>query len=160
MVPGSLADLQINVAGPSSANEGDTLTYVVTMENNSLPDADGATFNNSVPAGFVDVTAACTASGGATCLVTLAITNTTVSGTLGAFPHLGKVTVTITGRASTSGSSATDTATIQPPAGVSDPDLSTNTSTISTAIATTVQLHAAKSVDLTQIGWVMSRPTL
>jgi len=151
VVPGSQADLLINVSGPSTAAAGDSFTYAVVVENNSVADADGATFSDALPAGATNVQATCVAEGGAECPVALNVSNVTVSGTLGLFPHLGKVTVTVTGNFPVGVTSVTNTATVATPAGVTDPDPFTNTSSVSTTLRSTVALHANKTIDLAEI---------
>lgn len=144
VVPGSEADIQITVSGPTAANTGEAFTYRLVMQNNSTPDADGATFDDVFSGGVTGVQATCSAAGGAECPATLAVSNSGVSGTLGAFPRLGVVTVTITGTY-TGVATVTNTATISPPTGVTDPDTTTNTSFVSTAIEAGASLSVQKT---------------
>lgn len=126
-------DVRINVVGPTSANGGAAFTYTVTVSNNALPDADGATFSNSAPAGATGVEASCSASRDASC-GTLTVDGTRTSGTVERLPHLGVVTITVTGRFPVGSSSVSDSAHVDPPAGTTDSDPASNDSSVSTAL--------------------------
>jgi len=151
--PGSFADLKTTVAGPASANGGGAFTYTVMMENNSLPGADGATFSDSVPAGSTGVTATCTASNGAGCptAANFSVSNSAVTGTLGAFPYNAPVVVTVRGFFGVGNLSVTDSATITPPPGVTDPDQSSNASSVSTSINLYIDVSAVLTSDATTV---------
>ncbi|MFE1573710.1 DUF5979 domain-containing protein, partial [Comamonas odontotermitis] len=140
------ADLKITKAGPVSAYGGDNFTYTLTMNNNGPNSADGATFVDTLPAGLTNVGATCAASNGAACPGSLTVSNTSVSGSIPILPDLGKVVVTITGRFPISGlSSLTNKATITPPTGITDPDTSSNTSVVNTAMSYVVDLEVNKT---------------
>ena len=110
-------------------------SYTVTVSNNSLNDADGSAFTNVVPSAATGVTATCTAAGGALCPVQLAVSDTTVSGTVPTLPHLGTVVVVVRGSyGRVSPTSVTDSAHVDPPAGVTDTDPSSNDSSVSTTV--------------------------
>lgn len=150
------ADVQITKSGPSSAVGGTPVTYVLEMDNNGPNAADGAQFQDVLPAGLTNVTALCTlASGSATCPTDLAVANGVVSGSLGSFPNQGKVRVEIQARFGVTGpSTLTNTATIAPPAAVTDPVPGSNSSSISTAMRYEVDLAVSKkqSTDTYQNG--------
>ncbi|MFE1574394.1 hypothetical protein ACFIQG_21770 [Comamonas odontotermitis] len=131
------ADLQINKAGPATASGGDNVTYTLTLNNNGPDSADGASFTDTLPAGLNNVAATClSAINGAVCPTSMTVSNTSVSGTISTFPDLGKVVIQITGRFPVSGaSSLTNTAKINAPSGVTDPDTASNTSVVSTAMS-------------------------
>ncbi len=141
------ADVQITKFGPSSGIGGTGFTYILEMDNNGQDAANGASFQDPLPAGVTNVQATCTlATGGAVCPADLSVVNGTVSGTLSTFPNLGKVRVQITGRFGVTGpTTLTNTATISPPAGVTDPLPNSNTSSVSTAMRYDVDLGVTKS---------------
>ncbi|MFJ4159435.1 DUF5979 domain-containing protein [Microbacterium testaceum] len=148
VVPGSQADLQVTVSGPTTANTGERFSYTVVMSNNSLADADGATFTDVLSGGVAGLSATCTAERGAACPAELTVAGGEVSGSIGALPHLGTITVTVTGTFS-GFQTVTNTARIDPPSGVTDPDTSTNTSVINTTINNVADVAAVLSTDAT-----------
>ena len=128
-------DVSINVEGPAQAMATEQFSYTVTVSNNSLNDADGSTFTNAVPSAATGVTATCTAAGGARCPDQLSVSDTTVGGTVPTLPHLGTVVVVVRGAfGRVSPSSVTDAAHVDPPAGVTDTDPSSNDSSVSTTV--------------------------
>lgn len=141
-----IADVQITKSGPSSAVGGTDVSYVLEMDNNGPNAANGAYFEDVLPAGMTNVMVLCTlASGAATCPADLAVVNGVVSGTLGSFPNQGKVRVEIQARFGVTGpSTLTNTATIAPPPGVTDPVPGSNSSSISTAMRYEVNLAVTK----------------
>ncbi|MEJ3404775.1 Ig-like domain-containing protein [Rathayibacter sp. YIM 133350] len=145
VIPGTEADLVVTVAGPVSAVGGDAFSYTVTIQNNGTPDADGATFADVLSPAATEVAAACVGSNGATCPAALAVSNDGVTGAAGLLPHLGILTVTVTGRFPIGAGSLTNTATVEPPAGVTDPEPSSNTSFVSTALATDLDVAVVKT---------------
>ncbi|CAN5326196.1 hypothetical protein BH09ACT5_BH09ACT5_08370 [soil metagenome] len=150
--PGSSVDLQAVIAGPSAADGGDPFTYTATFSNNSLTDGDTATFVWTAPAGATNVAAACTAaSNGAFCPSSMTVTNAQVAGDLPTMPHLGTVEITITGNFPVGISSVSSSASVTPPPGTTDPDLSTNTSFISTSLSTVTDLSVTKTADQTSV---------
>ena len=146
-VPGSanvpfapgMADLAVQKNGPAAVQAGSIIVYTVTLINNGLSAADGATFNDTLPAGLTGVTATCTGSSGtgtsACAAITLAVTASSVSGSIPRFPSGGNVIITIRGTAPATGP-VTNTVTITPPPGVTDPTPTNNTSTVTTNIGT------------------------
>ena len=142
-----VADVQITKSGPSSAVGGTLVSYVLEMDNNGPNAANGARFEDVLPAGLANVTLACTlATGGATCPADLALAGGVVSGTLASFPNQGKVRVEIQARFGVTGpSTLTNTATISAPAGTSDPVPGSNSSSISTAMRYEVNLAVTKT---------------
>lgn len=145
-MPGSVVDVKINIAGPSTANAGDPFTYTVVIGNNALPDADGAPFSIALPSGAVEVGSSCSASDGAACPAVMTTSNTSVSGLVQSLPHLGVVTITVTGRFGVpSPTTVTAAAQVEPPEGTTDSDTSSNTSSVSTAMNNTTDLQTTKS---------------
>jgi len=150
--PGASIDLQVILAGPTSSSGGSAFTYTIQLTNNSLPDADGSTFSFAAPAGSTNVTATCTnATNGASCATITSTTDSAVDGALPVLPHLGTVFITVSGNYAVGTPSVTATATVAPPAGTTDPDPSTNSSDVSTALTVRVDTAVTKSVDLPTI---------
>lgn len=141
------ADLQITKTGPVSANGGDAFSYVLTVDNNGPAAAGGAQVVDNLPPNLSNVAAVCaSASNGAVCPGSLAISATSVSATIPSFPSLGRVIIEITGNFPSSGpSSITNTARVDTPAGVTDPDMATNTSVVSTAMSYKTDLAVTKT---------------
>lgn len=144
---GQTADLQIVKSGPPSANGGGAYAYTLVLDNNGPNAANNASFLDTLPPGVVNVSATCvTATNGASCPASIAADNTSVSGVVPSFPALGKVTIQILGNFAVSGpSSLTNTATVSPPAGVTDPMPESNTSSVSTAMNYGADLVVSKS---------------
>ena len=141
------ADLQITKTGPVSANGGDAFSYVLTIDNNGPAAANGATFVDTLPPGLTNIAATCTsATNGAACPASMSITSTGVAATIPTFPSLGRVIIQITGNFPSSGpSSITNSARVDTPAGVTDPDMATNTSVMSTAMSYKTDLAVTKT---------------
>ena len=141
------ADVQITKSGPSSGVGGTGFIYILEMDNNGPNAANGASFQDPLPAGITNVQATCTlATGGAACPTDLSVVNGTVAGTLATFPNLGKVRVEISGKFGVTGpSTLTNTANISPPGGVTDPLPNSNTSSISTAMRYEADLAVTKT---------------
>lgn len=127
------ADLSIAKSVSQGPNNTLTLTLTFTLLiSNAGPDsAHGATYDDPLPAGFtLTGTPSCaTTSGGAVC-GTVNSSATDVNGPVTTFPANSSVTVTITGAAA-HGATISNTATVAPPSGVTDPNMGNNTSTAS-----------------------------
>jgi uncharacterized repeat protein (TIGR01451 family) len=140
--PGT-ADLKLTLSGPSTAPAGSIATFLLTMNNNGPAAADGATFTATLPIGVTGITATCTlASNDAVCPASLAAlsgsgtSNPQVAGAIPTLPALSGVVVQVSYRIPLgSSSSVTTLASISPPSGVTDPDLSTNSNSVSTVIS-------------------------
>ncbi|MBM7824260.1 hypothetical protein JOD55_000087 [Arcanobacterium pluranimalium] len=150
-------DLRITASGPAQSVAQNTATYSVSVTavgNPSGPSspADGAVVKLQFPGGTnAKIPTDCVASGGATCPSdwTLDAANSLITGTIGSLPTNGKIDFTFSDTLPTA-SSASMTATITVPAGMTDPDTNTNTSTVNTAIPTgniSVIGTAAKTTD-------------
>ena len=141
------ADLQITKTGPVSANGGESFSYVLTIDNNGPGAANGANVVDNLPPGLANIAASCiSATNGAVCPASLAISSASVAGSIPALPALGRVSIEITGTFPSSGpSSITNSARIDTPAGVTDPDLATNSSVVSTAMSYRTDLAVTKT---------------
>ena len=144
---GQTANLQIVKLGPTSANGGGAFTYTLVLDNSGPDTANNASFLDTLPPGVANVSATClSATNGASCPASIVANNTSVSGVVPTFPLLGKVTIQISGNFSVSGpSSLTNTATVSPPGGVTDPMPDSNTSSVSTAMNYGANLVVSKT---------------
>jgi uncharacterized repeat protein (TIGR01451 family) len=132
-----IADLSVAKSGPSSALNGETVTYTLTISSVGPNGANGASFVDTLPAGLSNVSATCTlAINGAACPASLTVSSTSVSGNIPTFPANGGVTILITARMPVGGTdtSLTNNASVATPSGVTDPIPSSNTSFINTAL--------------------------
>jgi len=149
-------DLTTNIAGPTASALGATFTYTATFGNNTLPEAGGATFTITVPSRATGVSATCAATNGAACPASMTTTDAAVSGTIPTLPHLGLVTVKVTGVfGDGTPSTVTATSRIDPPPGTTDLDPSSNTSNVNTSISTSADL----SLTITQSTTAMTPTT-
>lgn len=141
------ADLQITKTGPVSANGGDGFLYVLTIDNNGPGAAGGASVVDSLPPNLSNVAAVCvSAINGAACPSSMAIDASGVTAIIPSFPSLGRVIINIAGNFPSSGpSSITNSARVDTPVGVTDPDLATNTSVVSTAMSYKTDLAVTKT---------------
>ncbi|MGN6520930.1 MAG: DUF7507 domain-containing protein [Dokdonella sp.] len=133
--PGN-ANLAIVKTGPSAVASGGAIGYTLLITNHGPSPANGASYSDDVPAGISAITAACGGeAGGAACGTQPLVSGNTVSGTVGNLPSGGSVLVTIDGVAPTGPVTLSNTATVDAPAGVNDPDTSDNASTVGTNVS-------------------------
>ncbi len=118
------ADLAINKVGTTQIAPGGQVTYVVTVANGGPAAANGATVNDAVPAALTGVNITCLASGGAVCPNTAGLT-TLSNVAIPTLPAFGSVVFTITGTAPASGT-LSNSATVAPPVGITDPNSANN----------------------------------
>jgi uncharacterized repeat protein (TIGR01451 family) len=128
----STADLAVIKSGPSTVAPGGSATYVIVVTNVGPSPANGATVVDPVP--LTGVTWTC---GGETAGANCGTANGTgnINTTIAIFPAGASVTFTVNGTAPASGS-LLNTAIVAPPAGVTDPNSSNNTSSVTTAVQT------------------------
>ncbi len=140
----SVVDLTANIAGPANAVAGSAFTYTVKIANNSWNDADGAPFTVTLPSGASGVATLCEESNGAVC-GTITTTDTQVKGSAVKLPHLGLLTVTITGTFPLpSPTSETATVHVDPPDGMTDSDPTSNDGSVSTGMDSGANLSVTK----------------
>jgi uncharacterized repeat protein (TIGR01451 family) len=143
------ADLSIVKSGPASVTAGGAITYTLTIANLGPSPANGATFADTLPGGLTAISATCGGeSGGAACGGPPSVVGTTVSGTIGALPAGGGVIVTISATAPETAGTLTNVGTVEPPAGVLDPNDANNTSEVDTNVvigATSADLAVVKT---------------
>jgi len=115
------ADLEAIKTGPAVITAGTPISYSVVVTNHGPSDANSAAFSDVVPAGISGVTASCgTPTGGAACGA-VNVTGNNVTSTITTLPSGSSVTFTIGGTGPADGTSLSNTASVQPPAGVTDP---------------------------------------
>ena len=128
-------DLEADVAITKTNNAttvvtGTSTSYTVVVTNNGPDAADGAIFKDPSATGLTATAVTCgSESGSAVCPI---VANTTVAlmqGTgiiIPTLPSGGSVTFTVTADVTATNGNVTNTATIDPPTGVSDPDTTDN----------------------------------
>ena len=127
----SSANLSITVTdGVTTVPAGSAVTYTIVIGNGGPSAADGAVFRDPAVNGLAVTGISCTgASGGATCPATAALTPAALQGAgiaVPALPSGGTVTFAVTGTVTAPSGTLTNTVSVAPPAGVTDPDLSNN----------------------------------
>lgn len=126
---GAIADLSITKAStPNPYVPGQPLTYTVVVTNHGPGDVLGARLRDPLPAAFATFAWTCVAGPGAACLTTSGSGDIDVlvdlpAGTNATFTSTGTVPPAFTG-------TATNTATITPPATLNDPVPGNNSATI------------------------------
>ncbi|MCF0092948.1 DUF11 domain-containing protein [Micromonospora sp. MH99] len=141
---GPVVDLAVTkTAAPNPYVPGAPFSYTVTVTNGGPSDAVGATLSDPLPGPLSGFAWTCEASAGSTCAAsgtgTITDTITVLAG--------GTLTYTISGTVS-SGTTGdlTNTATLTPPAGATDPDCTPSCqSTVVTPAAPTVDLAVVKT---------------
>lgn len=132
--PGN-ADLAIVKNGPAAIASGAAIQYTLLITNHGPSPANGASYSDVVPAGITGITATCgSEQGGAACGTQPTVTGNTVSGVIGTLPSSGSVLITIDGTAPLGPLTLSNSATVTPPAGVTDPDPSNNQDDVDTAV--------------------------
>jgi uncharacterized repeat protein (TIGR01451 family) len=131
----SVADLMIIKSGPAQVTAGGAIDWLLTINNLGPAGANGATFNDPLPAGVTGVVVSCgSAAGGAAC-GGVSYAGGVVSGTVAALPAGGSVVITIHALAPpTAGVSLANTASVATPAGVTDPSGGNNSSSATTVV--------------------------
>ena len=122
------AALTISKSAPANVGPGELLAYTIVVSNAGPSPADGATFGDTVPTGLaIKGTPTCAAAGGAIC-GTVTTSGQNVTSTITTLPSGSSVTFTID-TTTTTAATYTNTATIAPPSGTSDPNVRTSTAT-------------------------------
>ena len=142
------ADLSITKTdGRSGAQPGDVLTYTIVAANAGPSAVFGAPVVDTLPSGLSAATWNCVASGGATCVASgSGSINTTVDLGVGA-----TATFTVVATVSAPIGAIVNSARIDAPTGVNDPNPADNTATDITSITPTGDLSITKTDGLTTI---------
>ncbi|QJB32196.1 DUF11 domain-containing protein [Chitinophaga oryzae] len=141
------ADLVIIKAGPADKAAGQPISYQLLITNNGPSDVPGAVIRDAIPAQITNITFTAAANGTAQVLTTdLSGNNLTVTGSIPAGTG-NSITVNINGVVNAGATPGTirNTATVTPPAGITETVPGTNTSTINTNINTDAGLQISKS---------------
>ncbi|WP_316805628.1 beta strand repeat-containing protein, partial [Pedobacter nototheniae] len=144
VVPVRKIDLLLTKTGaPKPAVAGGSLTYVITVTNNgpsSLVAADAIVVTDNLPAGFTPNAGTYTTSAGTY--------NSTNGNWTGLTLTTGQsVTLTIAGKLSGSATGViSNTASVAPPVGTTDPDLTNNAQTDNTTIQSSTDLYVTNAV--------------
>ena len=142
-----VAGVAIVKSGSTSVVANGAVTYLLTVTNVGPGNANSAILEDRVPNGITAVAAQClSATGGASCSAPV-VTGNVVSATIAAFPANSTVVYRVTGLAPVSGS-VVNTATIALPPGLTDPDPSNNTSSITTTVVPSVRTTNLSAIKL------------
>jgi uncharacterized repeat protein (TIGR01451 family) len=137
------ADLSISKTdGLTTAAPGQVITYTIVASNAGPFGVNGATVTDAVPGTINGVTWTCAGSGGGTCTASGSgnindVVNLPVGGTV-TYTLRGTISLSATGTLS-------NTATVGPPAGVTDPNLANNTATDSDTLVPQADLSITKT---------------
>ncbi|NSL89936.1 DUF11 domain-containing protein [Chitinophaga sp. Mgbs1] len=140
------ADLVIVKSGPANLTAGQNFSYQLEITNNGISDVSNAVITDNVPAQILisNVTATTTGNAAANAPV-ISGNNISINGNIAAGPG-NSIIVTISGMVNPSATGTiVNTATVTPPADVTETIPANNTSSISTVINTDLGLQVSKS---------------
>jgi uncharacterized repeat protein (TIGR01451 family) len=136
------ADVSVTKTGPATTSAAGTISYTLVVSNAGPSDANGTTVSDPLPAGLSNATVNCTGDGGAVC----GAFDASVSGTITTLPAGGSATITITAIAPSDATTLSNTASVAPPPGTTDPDPSDNTTPpVQTQVTPVANLSLLKS---------------
>ena len=143
------ADLAISKTNNATTiNAGSSVTYTITVRNNGPSAATNADVADTLPTGLSNASWTCTASAGSSCGSSSGTGNIAAKVTL--LPN-GTATFALTASVAADAlGSLTNTATITPPAGTTDPTPGNNTATDTDTIIGLSNLRVAKTANPTQ----------
>ncbi len=141
------ADLRITKTdGLTTVTPGNPISYTIVVTNDGPDNVVGAVVSDPVPAEIKNVSITCTATPGSSC--------TTPGGPLRSIQAAvsllvnGSVTFTVSGTvAPNAAGTLTNTATVAPPVGISDPNPANNQATDVTTITPRADLAVTKTLD-------------
>ena len=143
------ADLTITKTdGTAQVDTGSTTTYTVVVTNQGPSAANGATLNDPAAAGLVKVgTPTCgSPTGGAACPASVSIAELEGAGVvIPVLPAGGSVTFTIAAQVTATSGTVTNTASVAPPAGTTDPAMANNTASDTDTVGLVADLAITKS---------------
>lgn len=143
---GRQADLYINKTGADAVINKDSIYYRLEIGNRGPGAADGATLTDQLPAGIRNARGEVLSATGGAANVSVSISNNVLQGTIGTLPAGGVVRILIRAIADGSGQ-LENTASVQPPQGVTDPVVTDNTSgKVVTTILPQTPLQITKEV--------------
>lgn len=134
------ADLLITKSnGVNGVTSGGVTAYTIVVGNVGPSAANNAVITDTASAGLVPLSVTCSAQGGAVCPVLLTTSTFQAGLIIATFPAGGTLTFTLNAQVSASSGFVTNTATIAPPSGTTDPTPANNTSadtdTVTPAVA-------------------------
>ncbi|WP_156863836.1 beta strand repeat-containing protein [Casimicrobium huifangae] len=133
--PVQQADVAVTKVGTQAVAASGVIRYVIDVVNAGPAPANGALFTDNVPGAITGVTWTCTAGGGAVCPAATGSGNA-ITQIIATFPMNGRLRYVVTGTAPGTATTLVNTATVANPSGLTDPDPSNNSSTITTAVIT------------------------
>jgi uncharacterized repeat protein (TIGR01451 family) len=140
---GSLADLTIGKAGPTSVVVSSPLTYTLTINNTGTANATGVKVVDTLPAGVTSITAT------GTSLFVCNVVGQTVTCTGGAVNQGSNATVTINGTAPSTTGTITNTAVVDPDNTIPESNELNNTSALVNTQVTASQTSPLLTIDKT-----------
>jgi uncharacterized repeat protein (TIGR01451 family) len=140
---GSLADLTIGNAGPTSVVASSPLTYTLTINNTGTANATGVKVVDTLPAGVTGITAS------GTSLFVCNVAGQTVTCDGGAVNQGSNATVTINGTAPSSIGTITNTAMVDPDNTIPESDELNNTSALVNTQVTSSPTSGLLTIDKT-----------
>jgi uncharacterized repeat protein (TIGR01451 family) len=121
--------MTIAKTGTAQASPGGLIAYSIVVANSGPLGANATVFKDIVPTGITIVgTPKCAVTTGSAACGTVSVSGQTVSSTITTLPSGSSVTFTVEGSSSAS-ASYTNTATITPPSGVTDPNPTSSSAT-------------------------------
>lgn len=140
-------DLVIVKSGPANKGAGQAISYQLLVTNNGPSDVTGAIIKDIVPAQITGVTYTTSVTGSAQVTTAVLTGNTlNITGNIAAGAGNSMI-VNVNGiiNPNTAPGNITNTATVTPPAGTTETQPASNTSTVITAVSTNVGLLISKS---------------
>jgi uncharacterized repeat protein (TIGR01451 family) len=132
------ADLSI-VKSASFDSATGVMTYTLLVSNAGPDAADGASYADAIPGSITGINASCAGEINAATCADPDVTGNDVTGNIPTLPATGSVTITITGTVAGGTPGESNTATVSPPNGVTDPNADDNSSTANTTTPVTLQ---------------------
>ena len=129
--------------GVSGVSTGSTTTYSIVVRNAGPSAADGATVTDPAVGGLDKTAISCSAAGGAVCPAAVTVAGLERGLIVPTLPSGGSVTFTVTALVTAATGSVANTATVAPPAGLTDPNPANNTATDTDPIAVGSQADLA-----------------
>lgn len=129
----NIIDLAVTkTANKTSYNQGDAITYTITVKNNSTTvNATNAPFDDSVPSAITNVTWTCASSGGQNSCTPASGSGNSISTLVNLAKSGGTVTITVNGTVSaTATGTISNTALISAPSGFTDSNTADNSATV------------------------------
>jgi uncharacterized repeat protein (TIGR01451 family) len=142
-----VADVKVVKTAPAAIRPLQTLSYNIVVSNSGPSAANGTSFSDTVSASLSGVTVSCSAAtNGAVCPAGLTAVANAINTVIPTLPSGASVTFIVSGQV-VAGATGTisNTATVAPPAGVTDPKTDNNTSTVNTGVDAVANLTIVKS---------------